>query len=201
MNAMNLTITPEGLAHEVLPRVETELTAERMATPIKSPAQREAVAYVATAASQGQLVSPEQLQSAGISSDDFNNLSTKATQIHETLGERIEDWLHHGEGWLGEVAKHIVKKSEEIGVSTESYLEKLQKRLLRYLISTYLLDPIEVQHSTGQSMLGATTVGLQATVTLQPSVSAGADVVQAFIVSLFNMSFQLTVGYGGQASS
>jgi hypothetical protein len=197
---MNLTITPEGLAQGVLPGVEAELIAERMAAPVRSPAQREAVAYVATAASQGQPVSADQLQSAGISSDDFNNLSTQATQIDETLGERIEDWIHHGEGWLAEVAKHIVTRSEEIGVSTASYLEKLQKRLLQYLISTYLLDPIKVQQSTGPSMLGAKTVGLQATVTLQPSVSAGVDVVQAFIVSLFNMSFQLTVGYGDQSS-
>jgi len=38
---------------------------------------------------------------------------------------------------------------------------------------------------------------LQATVTLQPSVSASPDVIEGFLVSLFNMSFQLTVGYGG----
>ena len=201
MNALNLTVTPESLAQGVLPGVEAELVTERMAAPVKSPGQREAVAYVATAASQGQPVSAEQLQSAGISSDDFSSLTTQVSQIHETLGERIEDWIHHGEGWLAEVAKHIIKRSEEIGVSTASYLEKLQKRLLQYLISTYLLDPIKVQHSTGQSMLGATTVGLQATVTLQPSVSAGVDVVQAFLVSLFNMSFQLTVGYADPASS
>jgi len=52
-------------------------------------------------------------------------------------------------------------------------------------------------HSTGPSTLAATSVSLQATVTLQPSVSASPDVIEGFLVSLFNMSFQLTVGYGG----
>jgi hypothetical protein len=76
---------------------------------------------------QGQPVSAEQLQAAGISSDDLGNLTTQVTQIHESLGERIEDWIHHGDGWLAEVAKHIVKRSAEIGVSTASYLENCRR--------------------------------------------------------------------------
>lgn len=201
MSEMQLIISPESLTHEVLPGVEAELLAEGMATPIKSSAQRDAVANVAMAANQGQPVSPEQLQAAGISAEDLDKLTSQLTQIHESLGGRIKDWIHRGDHRIEELAKIVSERAEALGVSTTRYLEKLQKHLLQYMVSTYLLDPIPVHLSTGPSTLGASSVNLQATVTLQPSVSAGADVVQGFIASLFNMSFQLTVGYGNAASS
>jgi hypothetical protein len=201
MSEMQQIISPESLAHEVLPGVEAELLSEGKAAPGTSSAKREAVAAVAMAASQGKSVSTEQLQAAGISSDDYDELTNQLTQIHESLGERIKDWIHHGDARIEELAKIVCERAEKLGVSTTRYLEKLQKHLLQYMISTYLLDPIPVQLSTGPSTLGATQVGLQATVTLQPSVTAGADVVQAFIASLFNLSFQLSVTYGAAASS
>jgi hypothetical protein len=201
MSEVQLIISPEGLAHEVLPGVEAELHAESMAAPVKSSAQRAAVAYVARAASQGKDVSSEQLQAAGMSSEDLDKLSSQLTQIRESLAERAKDWIHQGEGRIEELAKIVSERAKALGVSTERYLEKLQKHLLQYMISSYLLDPIPVNHSTGPSTLGAASVGLQATVTLQPSVSAGADVAASFIASLFNMSFQLSVGYGAPSST
>jgi hypothetical protein len=195
MSGMQLIISPESLA-QILPGVETEIRTEGVAAPIKSSEQREAVAYVATATNQGMPVSPEQQQAAGISSEDLDNLTSQLTQIHESLGERVKDWIHQDQGRIEELAKIVSERAEALGVSTAHYLEKLQKSLLQYTISTCLLDPIPVHLSTGPSTLSAATVNLTTTVTLQPSISAGADVVQGFIASLFNMSFELQVGYG-----
>ena len=113
----------------------------------------------------------------------------------QSLGERIKAWAHRSDNRIEELAHIVTDRAKALGVSVARYLEKLQKHLLQYLISTYLLDPIPIKLPTGPSTLGAASVNLQATVTLQPSVSAGADVVQGFVASLFNMSFQLTVGY------
>jgi hypothetical protein len=201
MSEMKLVISPESLVSEILPGVEADIRAEGMAAPVRSPEQREAVARVAVATNQGKPVSPEQLQAAGISSADLDKLASQVTQIHESLGERIKDLLHHGEGRIEEMAKLVSERAEMLGVSTVHYMEKLQKSLLQYTISTFLLDPIPVHLSTGPSTLGAATVNLTTTITVQPTVSAGPDVVQGFIASLFNLSFELEVGYGAPSSS
>jgi hypothetical protein len=200
MSEMQLIISPESLA-QILPGVEAEIRAEGMAAPVKSAEQRQAVAYVAMATNQGKPVSPEQQQAAGISSADLDNLTSQLTQIHESLGERVKDWIHQDQGRIEELAKIVSERAAALGVSTAHYLEKLQKNLLQYTISTCLLDPIPVHLSTGPSTLSAATVNLTTTVTLQPSISAGADVVQGFIASLFNMSFELQVGYGAASLS
>jgi hypothetical protein len=201
MSEMKLVISPESLVSEILPGVEAEIRAEGMAAPIRSPEQREAADRVAVATNQGKPVSPEQLQAAGISSEDLDKLASQVTQIHESLGERLKDLLHHGEGRIEEMAKVVSERAEMLGVSTVHYMEKLQKSLLQYTISTFLLDPIPVHLSTGPSTLGAATVNLTTTITVQPTVSAGADVVQGFIASLFDLSFELQVGYGAVSSS
>jgi hypothetical protein len=201
MSEIKFVISPESLVSEILPGVEAEIRAEGMAAPVRSPEQREALVRVAVATNQGKPVSPEQLQAAGISSENLDKLASQVTQIHESLGERIKDLLHHGEGRVEEIAKLVSERAEMLGVSTVHYMEKLQKSLLQYTISTFLLDPIPVHLSTGPSTLGAATVNLTTTITVQPTVTAGADVVQGFIASLFDLSFELQVGYGAVSSS
>lgn len=201
MSEIKFVISPESLVSEILPGVEAEIRAEGMAAPVRSPEQREALVRVAVATNQGKPVSPEELQAAGISSENLDKLASQVTQIHESLGERIKDLLHHGEGRVEEIAKLVSERAEMLGVSTVHYMEKLQKSLLQYTISTFLLDPIPVHLSTGPSTLGAATVNLTTTITVQPTVTAGADVVQGFIASLFDLSFELQVGYGAVSSS
>jgi hypothetical protein len=204
MNEIQLIISPEGLAQDILPGVEAGLYPVGNTTSGKSPAQRSAGAHVAMAVNLGQAVSPEQLQAAGMSAEDISELTNQLTQIRVSLADRLKSLFHEGEARVEELAKELAKiipeRAEKYGISTARYLEKLQKGVLQYVISTYLLDPISVHDSTGPATLGATSVTLNATVTLNPTVSAGPDVVQAFLVSLFNMSLEVSVGYGSASS-
>lgn len=195
MSEMNLIVSPEAVIG-LLPQVETDLISETAHPPVASANQRDAFARVATATSQGEEISPELSQAAGLSPEDVGKLTAELAASHEGLKERLKAWVHRSDNRIEELSRIVIDRAEALGVSVERYLEKLQRHLLQYVISTYLLDPIPVKLATGPSTLGATSVELQATVALQPSVSAGADVVQGFIASLFNMSFQLTVDYG-----
>jgi hypothetical protein len=130
MSEIKFVISPESLVSEILPGVEAEIRAEGMAAPVRSPEQREALVRVAVATNQGKPVSPEELQAAGISSENLDKLASQVTQIHESLGERIKDLLHHGEGRVEEIAKLVSERAEMLGVSTVHYMEKLQKSLL-----------------------------------------------------------------------
>ena len=115
-------------------------------------------------------------------------LTAQVTERRESLGERIKEWAHRSDEDIEELARIVADRAKVLGVTAAHCLETLQKHLLQYLISTYLLDPIPIKLSTGPSTLGAASVNLQSTVTLQPSVSAGPDVVQGLVASLFKYS-------------
>jgi hypothetical protein len=200
MSGIALTVSPESLAG-LLPGVESQLVAEQAAAPIISVAQREAVTDVATAAIKGETVPPAQASAAGFSSEDLTKLTDQLAENHKTLGEIIKEVFNRSDKFIERFAQIVVERAEALKVSAARYLEELQKHLLQYLIATYLLDPIPIKLSTGPATLGATSINLQATVTLQPTVSAGVDVIQGFVASLFNMSFELTVGYGSTSST
>jgi hypothetical protein len=151
----------------------------------------------------GQASLPEAL-GGGLSGQEqvaiLSEVRTKVAELWENFGEWRERVFRAATDKLRTLAERVVETAQQLGVSVEHLIGRLQRRITAVIVESAVLPPFPVGSGVEQVTFVASEVTVTSTVKSAPSlVSVDLSGVVQLLSGLLSLELDVAVKYGAKS--